>query len=303
MKDVSIIKRIMELKDDSLREILWRLCYDKENTLQFLQAENVVTDEIIKELLIECAKNERNIKFAAEKPVLDTLGVDLGIKNPVVRDVIILRCYKAVFNEQHHIKKAINLIKTEDDGTTYSSRRMFGGLLEIGFSSNEVSYIKETCNLYPISLLLERLDNKLGDEIEKENVNKEVPYNLMEELFKNVTDETMLDTITETEAVKIDVITPVEQPKTSPQFNLNNLIKMNEDVILAFLDFCGEYQLKTEKELYNYIENLKSRLEFVENMIKNVNQEAGEGIDVGYVLQKRDTLVKLFQVKKELEEN
>ena len=58
----------------------------------------------------------------------------MGTKNYIVRDILIERCYAAVFEEEHCIEKAIKLLKTPDSDFGDSTRRLVGGLKEIGFS-------------------------------------------------------------------------------------------------------------------------------------------------------------------------
>ena len=164
---------IHKYSSNTLINILWQLCYMPDEELNVLRVNDISSKELIDYIIDECSKSSKLPFFGNDTSCVDTHGIDLGIKNNIVRDIVIKRCFDAVFSEQHIIKKAIKLLKTEDDGSELNSRRLCGGLKEIGFSNKEANYIKDTCNCYAIALLLEKYEEELEEEIESEDADNE----------------------------------------------------------------------------------------------------------------------------------
>ena len=216
----------------------------------------------------EVRNPERNLKFAEAEPIRDTLNVDLCIKNPVVRDIVIERCYAAL-EEEREIEKIIKLLKTEDDGSELSSRRFYGGLKAIGFNNDEANYLKETCALYPMSLLLTRLVTNNTDN----STNKSETENVeISELETSAID------------MKATTLSIIQNQETVQQVlhcivtnNIEDLLQVNQKVV-----------------------ELKEQLELLENFEKSVKMLESKGIMFDYIVSKKDSISKFLELEKNL---
>lgn len=173
---------------ENVKKFLWCLVYAPEVAFDRYEEiyEEIYKNSEVKETDIDKIQNHiwaqyPDFDFGRVEPYLDTKGVDMGTKNHIIRDTLIERCYAAVFEEEHCIEKAIKLLKTPDDGFEDSTRRLVGGLREIGFSYDEGNYLRATCNLRPVALLLERLwaefeahkQDEIDDEATPEAISQE----------------------------------------------------------------------------------------------------------------------------------
>ena len=178
----------MNMLVENFKKFLWCLVYAPEVALERYEElyEEIYKDSDVKETNYEKIQSYilakyPDLEFAGIEPCLDTKGIDMGTKNPIIRDTLIERCYSAVYQEEHCIEKAIKLLKTPDDGFEDSTRRLVGGLREIGFSYDEGNYLRATCNLRPVALLLERLwaefeahkQDEIDDEATPEAISQE----------------------------------------------------------------------------------------------------------------------------------
>lgn len=257
------------LSNEELKEYLWKLTYDPISVMQSF-SNDISMEKFIGMVVAETRNENRNLHFAEAEPVFDTLGVDLGIKNPIVRDVLIERCYKAVFEEEREVEKIIKLLKTEDDGSELSSRRFYGGLKAMGFGNDEANYIKETCSLYPVSLLLMRLvTNSSIQDISN---------------VQSSTDEKISTTFKVPDNTKVTTLAVIE----------------NEENIIQVLDCVSKYDITNLEQVTSKIEELKVQIDFLQNISNVIQSLSNEGITLEYVISKREAIEKLFELKKNL---
>lgn len=287
------MEKLLKLNDCELRSFLWQLFYNKENTLKLHELGDVSADEVIEFILKETEKNSRDLKIGKNESVLDTLGIDIGIKNPIVRDIVISRCYEAVFQESHNILKAAKLLKTSDDGTSFTSKKIFGGLLEIGFSTKEAAYIRQTCNTYPIGLLLERLEEKNDAEYEKIiNTYSPTPQPKIE---VEKEEQQVIEVVPVKEEIKEVVIENVIEEDNIDKFTI---LSNNIDSLAMFITYINNEEIDEKKYLIQKISSLEAELRMLKNGIENI--EKLSGIDLEYILEKREILEKLVRIKGKL---
>lgn len=238
---------VAEFSLEKVKSILWQLYSSPEDVYKRLRIEEKV-GTIDTQVIVDAifAAYNKPLLFGQEEPFVANYGIDLGIKSNVVRDVVLERCHKAVNDEQHCIEKAIKLLKTEDDGEETSYRRLIGGLKEIGFNNREANYLVDSCHLYPVALLLE----KLLEVIPKE---------------KKVVPKTRKVTVIS------DHTTVAEQPVMNQTF-ISKLVD-NASSVNAFYSYVDRYQ--SEKEVMEKYVSLKNQLEELEPLValsKNLAQ-------------------------------
>jgi len=145
---------------DKVKDILWQLYYLPEVAFKRLKIETTEADpQQVAQCLIKAYKAKKPMfLFGQAEPALSTEGIDIGIKFPVVRDIVLEHCYKASETRTCPLEKLVKLLKTQDTGDETSMKRIVGGLKAMGFDNDEANYLYKSCNLYPVSLLLEKLD-------------------------------------------------------------------------------------------------------------------------------------------------
>lgn len=281
--------KLIKLSDGELMSVLWNLCYNEKATLEELELTNNSGKEVIEYILADAEKNSRDLKIGKAEPVLDTQGIDLGIKNRIVRDVVLCYVYRAVYDSDRNVIKAAKLLKTQDDGTSYSSRRIFGGLLEIGFSKEETEYVKQTCDTYPIGLLIERL---ITNKQQKEDY-----YEVLEFVTNNTPIDSEVDEpeIPESglEVTTVELVNTPDNP-----FKKMELILANADILEEFVWYIAENEMYTEESIIDKIDSLEKELKILRSGLECV--ENLSGIDLDYVLAKKDVLLDLFKLKEML---
>lgn len=234
---------VAEFSLEKVKSILWQLYSSPEDAYKRLRIEEKV-GTIDTQVIVDAifAAYNKPLLFGQEEPFVANYGIDLGIKSNVVRDVVLERCHKAVNDEQHCIEKAIKLLKTEDDGEETSYRRLIGGLKEIGFNNREANYLVDSCQLYPVALLLE----KLLEAVPKESCNQ-----------------------------KVTVISSHAKVAEQPVMNQTFISKLvdNASNLNAFYSYVDGY--KTEEEVMEKYVSLKKQIEELEPLValtKNLSQ-------------------------------
>lgn len=279
--------KISNYDDEQLRKILWMLCYTPEYELKWLNEDEVSAEYLIKHIFDECKKSSRQLLFGGDKAIADIKNIDLGITNGIVRDVIIKRCYDAVFHENHCIERAIKLLQTEESELESCTKRIVGGLLEIGFSSKEALYIRQTCNCYPIGLLLDRYNQELQ---EKQNSG---------ELRGGLGIEIPLINSTRSNPGKLIAVSMQEKnDSNSIPVSVGSLLK-NKEIISKLLSPESEaFDFNGLDEISSEILAVKERLDKLcdlENDLKNLE---ADGISLGYIAGRKDE-IKNFYVSME----
>lgn len=269
---------------ETLKNILWQLCYEPDDVLKRLKISDMSAGELTSFIFEECRKNSKVLLFGEEKPFSDTKGIDLGVKNNIVRDAIIQRCYRAIFDEQHNIGKAIKLIKTEDDASEIVSRKIFGGLREIGFSNKEANYIKETCNPYPIALLLERLNEDLMNYLENGDI---CEYNPITNKVVSTPD---IDENMQYESHCLNNVNDENQEVTVFK------ILENKDDISQFLKIPENQRFTNIESMHNQVARYKSQIEILERMITCAEKLEKAGINLNYLNENKDIISELILV-------
>jgi len=254
---------ISRYDDNALKHILWQLCYNPFETA-FKMGFGECNEEDLKKFILSKAKEEgRLLDFACEAPVLETYGVDMGIKNPIVRDYIIEKCHAVALKDD--VNKILRLLKTEERGDVESSRKIHGGLREMDLLREEASYIQETCNVYPIYLLLQRITQDLINTIESSyNYKDDEPFEEEVDLSANENDEP-------TDIVEVAVI----ENKVLPTISVQELIANGEVVqeamqLLERLEEISEL-LKVVGISLEYVSSKKNYLNALYNAIDNLN--------------------------------
>jgi hypothetical protein len=256
-----------------IKKMLFQLFYDKDAALEELGLECEDPRNVVNAIIEESKKTQKNLLFGEEVPFLDTKGIDLGIKEPVVRDFVLERCYKAVFDEEvlHCIPKSAKLLKTPDDGSEENQRKLYGGLKELGFSNKEANYLKETINLHPVGLLLDKLEEaKLTDS----------------------SDEQSTVVAAEQEKISDDVISVKENPE-----NVSNYIS-NKDEISDILEMSKSYGIETVDALQEKIGDLTKSLDDLKQLQEKIGKLKKSGIDFDELIKKENVILELFEIMK-----
>lgn len=155
---------VKKYNENEIKKILWRLCYEPENILKEIELEDTDPKEAREAILSKCKEAEITLNFGDENPALDTLGIDLGIKNTVVRDVLLQKVYEAIDSNFYNIPKAVTLLTT-DYLESIKESKVIGGLKILGFLNVEANYLYNSCNLYPVGLLLKKIMDKSNEKI------------------------------------------------------------------------------------------------------------------------------------------
>lgn len=289
----------MSIVIENLKKFLWCLVYAPEVALERYEElyEDIYKDSDLKEKNLEKIQSDildryPNLEFGREKPCSDTKGVDMGTKNPIIRDTLIERCYAAVFEEDHCIERAIKLLKTPDDDFDETTRRLVGGLKEIGFSYDEGNYLRRTCNLRPVALLLERLWGSFEAQREKEINEKVSPVVVPQEetisMFKK-------------EEPKPQVVVAAVPNATVPNPTVSFPTLLENMEPMRFIFSNGNFS-RFEK-----IDNVDQEIIALENEISALRkiQEAGaklnnSGITSEYVIRNKETLKKFIEAAQSL---
>lgn len=154
-----------DVKD--IRNLLWKLCYKPEETLCELELDtNIAANDVIDYILQQCEEERINLFFAGKIPCVDTLGVEIGIKNAVVRDILLEHASNAVENYLELAGRASTLL-TKNYPEYQEEAKKIGGLKAIRFTDEEANYLYKTCNLHPVGLFLKRLIAKKQEKSEK----------------------------------------------------------------------------------------------------------------------------------------
>ena len=269
----SVDEKIFELSsydEETIKDLLWQICYNFKNINEEHNQKYKSSKEAINYIINKCKENGINISFAGENSAKDTMGVDLGINNPIVLDVIVRRCYAAVYEEERCIEKVIKLLKTEDTGFDNSHKRIFGGLRELGFSAEEADYLKGTCHLYPVALFLERLwDFSKKDKIE----DKEQNINVEKE---------------EEEPEIIQFISyGNEVTKVNSKENLLNVIIENKESIEKVIKIFNENSINSIELLDKQIQETEALLDTLLDIKGEIFKLESKGISGEYITAKR----------------
>lgn len=252
---------VSEFSVDKAKDILWQLYYSPEDAFKRLKVTEEMEPEMIAEALL---KKRPNMLFGKEQAFLSTEGVDLGIKAPVVRDVILERCHKAVEEEDHCIEKAVKLLRTEDNGEEASYKRLIGGLKEIGFKNKEANYLAGACNLYPVSLLLDRLNQQVKNAV-----------------------EVAVETVVEDEAHETqEVPVPV-----SSDF-ITSIVSNKETVDMLFSMITEED--KSMADIKCKFESTRAELNRISKLLAVVNELEQAGISFDELMERKDKVESLF---------
>ena len=266
-------EKIFELSsydEETIKDLLWQVCYNFKNINEEHNQKYKSSKEAINYIINKCKENGINISFAGENSAKDTMGVDLGINNPIVVDVIVKRCYSAVYKEDSCIEKVIKLLKTQDTGSNNTHKRIFGGLRELGFSTEEANYLKETCNLYPVALFLERLwdfskKDKIEDKEQNINVEKEEEE---QEIIQFISYED-------------------KEIKDNTKGNLLNVIIENKESIQKVIKTFNENCIYTMESLDEQIQETKQLLDTLLDTKKEILKLESKGISGEYITTKR----------------
>lgn len=274
---------------ENVKKFLWCMIFAPEVAFERYEDiyEEIYKNSDVKETNIDKIQNDiwnqyPDFKFGRVEPYLDTKGIDMGTKNPIIRDTLIERCYAAVYEEEHCIEKAIKLLKTPDDGFEDSTRRLVGGLREIGFSYDEGNYLRATCNLRPVALLLERLwaDFEAQSEVED---NEEV---LTEEVSQQ---ETISIVKEETKMEPIIAAIPKAKVITVPTL-LENMEPMR--FIFSNGNFSRYEKLDNVDNQIIALQNEISTLRKIQEVSNKLNNS---GITPEYVIQNQESLRKFVE--------
>lgn len=279
MKNAKVVNvEIGNLGIGEIKKLLWRLCYDSEVTLEELDLEkDVVTISDVKTSILQQAREKFGIKFlfAGKEPYADTFGIDLGIKDPVVRDTLLYKCYKFVENAtDDEISIVVGLLKTDVESEK-AERRLVGGLKAIGFGNKAAKYLYETCCLYPVSLLLTKM-------MEKEAAAVEEKYN---------------------QEVVICASNTTEQPtvaEVKKETTVSTAVYVYNKAAIEELFAFGLASETTKEEVEKALENAKKELERLEKIMSLVVELEGNGLTLEDVLAKREKLTNFFRAMEAL---
>ena len=246
---------------EEIKSILWRLCYDSNKVLEEMELKDTESKKVIEFVLKKCGEEEVALCFGDENPYFDTQSIDLGIKNPIVRDVLLEKSYSAV-ETSPYIKKAITLFTT-DYLESLKESKVIGGLKILGFSNQEANYLYNSCNLYPIGLLLK----KLVEKQEKE------PKKVIEKTFK--------------EQVKPVVV----EKKKSSTTKVTTLVANKELIEEIFKLLKDE---KTSLEVSNALEVAHAEVKRLQELQKLLNELSLNGISFEEIIEKKQKLYELY---------
>lgn len=298
-------EKIFELSsydEETIKDLLWQVCYDFKNINEGHNQKYKSSKEAINYIINKCKESGINISFAGENSAKDTMEVDLGINNPIVVDVIVKRCYAAVYNENCCIEKVIKLLKTQDTGSNNSHKRIFGGLRELGFSAEEADYLKETCNLYPVALFLERLwdfskKHQIKTNVDGSTSSKEI----IEEKIISIPNIDNLDTnkhqINSTPNTIEENVSITNANTTNGYVNKNSLLNsllQNEDSIEKIIRFFRIKEIKSIAELDTKIQETEKLLDSLLEVKEEILKLEQNGIAGEYIATKISVIEKLF---------
>lgn len=252
---------VAEFSLDKVKSILWQLYCSPEDAYKRLRLEEkvgTVETQVIVDAVVKAYN--KPLLFGQKEPFVATYGIDLGIKSNVVRDIVLERCHKAVNEENHCIEKAIKLLKTEDNGEDVAYRRLIGGLKEIGFTNREANYLVDSCALYPVALLLEKLVEAIPEGKKP----------AVKVASKKVTD------ISEHSS---------EQPINN---DLISSLMSNVDDVNAFYAYAGDY--KTAEEVFGKYAKLKEELESLEPLVALSKKLEQAGLSFETLVNNKDKI-------------
>lgn len=278
---INVNVNFKEMTVYEIRNILWKLCYKPEDALKELSMEKVEQKDVIDAILQQCKEEKINLLFAGEIPCADTLGIDMGISNPVVRDILIQKAYNAVESDNPNVGKAATLF-TGNYPAYVKEAKIFGGLKSIKFSNEEATYLYNTCNLYPVGLLLKKLIDKKEEENAKLEKVESIPN---------------LEVVSET--VEIPLIPQEEKEKDTEEketFKVPAIIK-NKEKVQEFLNVSGNVNFDTLDTDIENLQNELKRLQSVKTLLSTL-EAAGVSLEM---LKKTDKIVELFKVMEALE--
>lgn len=268
-------EKIKTLKTWEVKNLLWKLCYNTEEALKELELEEENLSTVKEKIFQIYNENGTKLLFGQEMPCVDTLGVDLGIKDPIIRDTIIERCYRQVEVGNPFVEKAAGLLKIENDGTEQSQRRLIGGLKAIKFTNEEANYLFKTCELYPISIFLSRLINKKNAEIKEANVES---FDTIKHLQKRE---------------ELQEIQNAESIKNTTMANKKTILVENKtDIEMLFSLLKDEKNLDDVKSGFNKARAELDRYQKISDLIFVFNEK---GIEFEELLSKKENLLSLYR--------
>lgn len=279
MKNAKVNVEIGNFGIGEIKKLLWRLCYDPEVTLEEIKLEKDVVIADVKTSILQQAREKFGIKFlfAGKEPYAGTFGIDLGIKDPVVRDTVIYKCYKFVENAKNDdVSKAVGLLKTDPESEK-AEARLVGGLKALGFGNKAAKYLYETCCLYPISLLLARM---LEEEAEETEAEEGAGGNTV-----------ICASNTNFRPAKVGV---EKETTVSTELYVRNKAEIKE--LFAF----GLAIETTKEEVEKELENAKKELERLEKIMELITGLEENGLTLEDVLAKKEKLTNFFTAMEEL---
>ena len=233
-----------------------------EETLKELELEGRDSKEV-KQAVLQKAKENPKFLFAGKTPCVDTLGIDLCIKDEVLRDILIEKCSELITSKNRYIEKAIVLLGWDlsDKDEQRAEKNIIGGLKILGFSDMEANYIFKTCSLYPVSLFLKRLYEKA----------KEEGYFARKTERKNETEKVAQEN---------------QQTCGNQIVNLLN----HKDLIKEIFDIAGEFT--TEEQVLDALKNAKEPIAKLEKLKKQIAEVSDLVTFDESVTQKIDDAIK-----------
>lgn len=160
----SVTKVLLQKDEESIKNILWCLCYDPVSTVKDWDFESdefelkELAKKFRKKILYEYKKAHYDFYFADELTKYNTYGVELKIADPIVRDTIIEHCEK-VSEDSKVLKYCIVNFCTRKESIEYDERRI-SAFDTLGFDISEKNFIESSYDTYCIGELLKAIQSE-----------------------------------------------------------------------------------------------------------------------------------------------
>ncbi len=290
------VEAAMEFKGSRVKKVCWQLFYDREGAFKQLKIfdhfddENLSAEVLAKEILEgyrqDVCGTKIPLNFGSAEPLLTDMGVELGIKSPIVRDVLLDRCHEIIYGQRPLndglITKVIKLFKTPEDADNHESR-VVGGLKQIRFTNSEANWLYKTTNLYPFGILLERLlmERTKIDELEQQH---EAEQKVEE------TDKVEQHHEAEQKAEETARVEPKQKPKQVSSFVSG--VNEYKEQIKQLYELMGEED--TLGSITEKLEKYKKELQRIEEILSIVELFRSVGLNPEELIERKEAVVNLF---------
>ena len=156
-----VTKILIKRDEKGVKEILWYLSYDPQNTLQDLGFHEVEYNQVAKKLQYKIL-NEYKLLHSdfnfANKIENNKYGIKTYIKDSIVRDIVLEHCEK-VIEDPNLLRKCILNLCAKKDNIYYELCRN-AGFKMLDFNEAEKEFLENTLDMYCIGEILKAIQRK-----------------------------------------------------------------------------------------------------------------------------------------------